>query len=185
MQKTILIFLIVLINTTISFGQNESDIQKILQLDSMVKVEWINVENCYQRRSDIIPNWVNILADLFEKEDSIYIHEAIETYTKVVAFTINSEILSQEDIDKFYSLQSSLDSSIVRLAMISLTEPELKENKNINKITDEMMSIETRLKISRDNYNAAAKAYNHELSKLSKKIKAKYNLKPKGIFKDK
>lgn len=185
MQKAILIFLIVLINTTISFGQKEGDIQKILQLDSMVKVEWTKVENNYQRRSDLIPNWVNILADLLEKEDSIYILEAMETRAKVVAFTINAEIFSQEDIDKFYSLQSSLDSSIMRLFIISLIEPQIKDNQNIKEITDELMSLEIRLKISRDNYNAAAKAYNDELSKLSKKIKAKYNLKPKGVFIDK
>ena len=131
----------------------------LVQKDQNVKGKWANVESDYQRRSDLIPNLVNTVkgAANFEQET---ITQVIEARSKATQTTISADDLSPEKIAAFQKAQGQLSGAIGRLLVSVERYPELKATEAFRDLQAQIEGTENRIKVSRNDFNAAVQDYN-------------------------
>ena len=137
----------------------------LVQKDQNVKSKWANVESDYQRRSDLIPNLVNTVkgAANFEQET---ITQVIEARSKATQTTVNASDLSPEKIAAFQKAQGQLSGAIGRLLVSVERYPELKATEAFRDLQTQLEGTENRIKVSRNDFNAAVQDYNTSVKKF-------------------
>jgi LemA protein len=137
----------------------------LVQKDQNVKSKFANVESDYQRRADLIPNLVNTVkgASNFEQET---ITAVIEARSKATQITVNSNDLSPEKIAEFQKAQGQLSGAIGRLLVSVERYPELKATEAFKYLQDQLEGTENRIKVSRNDFNAAVQDYNTGVKKF-------------------
>jgi len=137
----------------------------LVQKDQNVKSKWANVESDYQRRSDLIPNLVNTVkgAANFEQET---ITQVIEARSKATQTTVNASDLSPEKIAAFQKAQGQLSGAIGRLLVSVERYPELKATGPFRDLQAQLEGTENRIKVSRNDFNAAVQDYNTSVKKF-------------------
>ncbi len=137
----------------------------LVQKDQNVKSKWANVESDYQRRSDLIPNLVNTVkgAANFEQET---ITQVIEARSKATQTTVNANDLSPEKIADFQKAQGQLSGAIGRLLVSVERYPELKATEAFRDLQAQLEGTENRIKVSRNDFNAAVQDYNTSVKKF-------------------
>ncbi len=137
----------------------------LVQKDQNVKGKWANVESDYQRRSDLIPNLVNTVkgAANFEQET---ITQVIEARSKATQTTISADDLSPEKIAAFQKTQGQLSGAIGRLLVSVERYPELKATEAFRDLQAQIEGTENRIKVSRNDFNAAVQDYNTSAKKF-------------------
>lgn len=132
---------------------------KMVGMDEGVKAQWSQVENVYQRRSDLIPNLVNTVkgyAD-FEKET---LTQVIEARAKATQVTVDPNKLDAQSIQNFQQAQGGLSSALGRLMVVVEKYPELKANQNFLDLQAQLEGTENRITEERRKFNESAKDYN-------------------------
>ncbi|MEY2596667.1 MAG: hypothetical protein RL634_345 [Bacteroidota bacterium] len=137
----------------------------LVQKDQNVKSKWANVESDYQRRSDLIPNLVNTVkgAANFEQET---ITQVIEARSKATQTTVNANDLSPDKIAAFQKAQGQLSGAIGRLLVSVERYPELKATEAFRDLQAQLEGTENRIKVSRNDFNAAVQDYNTSVKKF-------------------
>ena len=137
----------------------------LVQQDQNVKSKWANVESDYQRRSDLIPNLVNTVkgAANFEQQT---ITQVIEARSKATQTTVNASDLSPEKIAAFQKAQGQLSGAIGRLLVSVERYPELKATEAFRDLQAQLEATENRIKVSRNDFNAAVQDYNTSVKKF-------------------
>ncbi|MFM8587632.1 MAG: LemA family protein [Bacteroidota bacterium] len=137
----------------------------LVQKDQNVKSKWANVESDYQRRADLIPNLVNTVkgAANFEQET---ITAVIEARSKATQTTVNANDLSPEKIAAFQKAQGQLSGAIGRLLVSVERYPELKATEAFRDLQAQLEGTENRIKVSRNDFNAAVQDYNTSVKKF-------------------
>lgn len=124
-----------------------------------VTAQWSQVENVYQRRSDLIPNLVSTVkgyAD-FEKET---LTQVIEARAKATSVNINPEKLDAQSLQNFQQAQSGLSSALGRLMVVVEKYPELKANQGFLDLQAQLEGTENRITVERQKFNQTAQGYN-------------------------
>lgn len=137
----------------------------LVQKDQNVKSKWANVESDYQRRSDLVPNLVNTVkgAANFEQET---LTQVIEARSKATQTTVNAGDLSPEKIAAFQKAQGELSGAIGRLLVSVERYPELKATEAFRDLQAQLEGTENRIKVSRNDFNAAVQDYNTSVKKF-------------------
>ena len=134
-----------------------------------VTAQWSQVENVYQRRSDLIPNLVNTVkgyAD-FEKET---LTQVIEARAKATAVNINPEKLDAQSLQNFQNAQSGLSSALSKLMVVVEKYPELKANQGFLDLQAQLEGTENRITVERQKFNQTAQTYNTFIRTFPKNI---------------
>jgi len=150
-----IIFFIVLIGVLTGV----STYNKLVAKEETVNTAWANVQNVYQRRSDLIPNLVATVKGVanFEQNTLTAVIEARANATKV---NINPKNLDEASLQKFQSAQDGLSSALSRLMVVVERYPELKATQNFSELQAQLEGTENRITVERRNFNEAAQAYN-------------------------
>ena len=159
MRKSLPIILI-LVGLIFIGGCMSCNIQRsLVGLDENVKAKWSQVQNQYQRRSDLIGNLVETVkgAANFEKTT---LTEVINARAKASSVQVNPENLTPEKLKEFQAAQGELSQALGRLLVVNEAYPELKSNQNFLKLQDELAGTENRISVERKNYNDAVQEYN-------------------------
>ena len=160
-----------------------SGMNTIPTLDEQVKASWAEVQNQYQRRSDLVPNLVETVKGVanFEKETLTQVIEARANATKV---TITPETLSNPEAFKNYEqAQGQLGSALSHLMMVSERYPELKANQNFSDLQAQLEGTENRITVARRDYITKVQDYNIKVRTFPGLIWAKiYGATPKAEF---
>lgn len=122
--------------------------------------QWSQVENQYQRRSDLIPNLVNTVKGYanFEKE---VLTQVTEARARVGQFNVTPEVLNDpQAFEKFQSVQGELSGALSRLLAIVENYPELKANENFLQLQAQLEGTENRISVERKRFNEAVQEYN-------------------------
>ncbi|WGH26954.1 MAG: LemA family protein [Candidatus Bostrichicola ureolyticus] len=129
---------------------------KLVTLNEKVKNQWGQVENSYQRRSDLIPKIINIIKGVtnFEKNTLVDVIKARSNNSIV----INN--LNKEYINKFQKIQKLLNNSINRLLITIEKYPKLKSTENFLELQSQLEGTENRINIERNRYNLEVKRFN-------------------------
>ena len=146
---------------------------------------WADVQNDYQRRSDLIPNLVATVKGYAAQEQRTLVEvtqaRASATQVKVDASTLTD----QASLDRYAKAQDQLSGVLGRLMMIQEKYPDLKSNQNFLALQDQLEGTENRIAVARRDYNAAVQDYNTTLQVLPTSIWAAtfyHNHKPMALF---
>ncbi len=156
---------------------------RLVEQDENIAQQWAQVENAYQRRSDLIPNLVNTVrgyAD-FERET---LTGVIEARAKATSISIDPENLSPESIERFEAAQGQLSSALSRLLVTVERYPDLKANQNFLELQAQLEGTENRISFERKKFNDAVGTYNKSVRKFPRNIVAAlFGFDRKGYFK--
>jgi LemA protein len=127
--------------------------------DESVKKSWNNVQSEYQRRSDLIPNLVNTVkgAANFEQET---LTKLMEARAKATSINVDADNLTPEKLAEFQQSQAQISSGIGRLLAVVENYPDLKANQNFRDLQAQLEGTENRIKVARNDFNAAVQDYN-------------------------
>ena len=138
-----------------------SSYNSLVGKDQNVKSKWAQVQNQYQRRTDLVQNLVNTVkgAANFEKTTLI---EVIKARGEALKPTINitADNLTPENLKKFEQAQQGLTQALSRLLVVSEQYPNLKSNENFLALQSQLEGTENRIATERMGFNNAVQEYN-------------------------
>jgi LemA protein len=127
------------------------------------KAKWADVQNDYQRRSDLIPNLVATVKGFAAQEKSVLVEvtqaRASATQVKVDASTLTNPAAFAQ----YQQAQDRLSGVLGRLMMIQEKYPDLKSNENFMALQSQLEGTENRIAVARNDYNEAVRDYNTTL----------------------
>ena len=127
----------------------------LIALDEKVNSSWSQVENVYQRRSDLIPNLVNTVKGYAKHEADV-----LTAITQARASVGQIKVNSPGDLKKFDAAQGELSSALSRLMVVAEKYPELKANQNFLELQSQLEGTENRIAIERQRFNESAREFN-------------------------
>lgn len=158
-------------------------INKIPTLEEQVNASWSQVQNQYQRRSDLVPNLVATVKGYatHEKETLEGVIQARAEATKV---TLNVDQLNDpEAVKRFEQAQGNLSSALSRLMAVAENYPNLKANENFLALQSQLEGTENRITVARQDYITTVQKYNTTIRTFPGLIWAKiYGAEPKQNF---
>lgn len=131
----------------------------MVTLQEGVTSQWSNVETQYQRRADLIPNFVNTVkgAANFEQET---LTRVIEARAKATQVTIDPTKMTAENMQQFQAAQGEVSSALSRLMVVVEKYPELKATQNFRDLQVELEGTENRISVERRKFNDVARSFN-------------------------
>jgi LemA protein len=166
----------------ISFGFSSCGYNSIVSKQEAVAASWSQVQNVYQRRSDLIPNLVNTVKGAANFEQKT-LTDVMEARAKATQVTIKADDLSPEKIAQFQQAQMGLSSALGRLMAVSENYPNLKANQNFLELQAELSGTENRITVERMKFNEAVQDYNTYIQKFPTNLTAKmFSFEKKGYF---
>jgi LemA protein len=131
--------------------------------EEAARAKWADVQNQYQRRSDLIPNLVETVKGYAAQEKSVLVEvtqaRASATQVKVDASTLTDPAKFQQ----FQQSQDRLSGVLGRLMMIQESYPDLKSNQNFLALQSQLEGTENRIAVARRDYNESVRDYNTSL----------------------
>jgi LemA protein len=131
--------------------------------EERAKAQWAEVQNQYQRRSDLIPNLVNTVKGYAAQERTVLTEvtqaRASATQVKVDASTLTDPAKFQQ----YAQAQDRLSGALGRLMLIQERYPDLKSNENFMALQSQLEGTENRIAIARRDYNDAVRDFNTTL----------------------
>ena len=137
----------------------------LVDLDQNVKSQWSQVENQYQRRSDLIPNLVNVVKGYATHERET-LEGVITARSKATATTINANDMDEATLKRFQQSQDALSSALSRLLVVAEKYPDLKANEQFLDLSKQLEGTENRIATARRDFNNAAQEYNTKRNKF-------------------
>jgi LemA protein len=159
-------------------------INNIPTKEEAAKAQWAEVQNQYQRRSDLIPNLVETVKGYAAQEKSVLVEvteaRASATQVKVDASTLTDPAKFQQ----YAAAQDKLSGVLGRLMMIQENYPDLKSNQNFLALQSQLEGTENRIAIARRDYNEAVRDYNLEFKTFPNSFWANFHKdsKPMQMF---
>ncbi|MGE5681469.1 MAG: LemA family protein [Bacillota bacterium] len=138
----------------------------LVSLNEAVNQSWSQVENQYQRRSDLIPNLVSTVKGYanFEKDVLTRVTEARASVGSVKA---TPEILDDpQAFQKFQAAQANLGNALSRLLVTVENYPNLKANEGFLNLQAQLEGTENRISVARMNFNQVVQDYNTRIKRF-------------------
>lgn len=154
----------------------------IVEKDEAVARAWSAVETQYQRRSDLIPNLVNVVKGYADFEQET-LTAVVEARSKATGITVNADELSPEAIAKYQQAQQELSGALSRLLVSVERYPDLKASTQFSQLQAQLEGTENRISVARDKFNASVGDYNTYIRKFPRNLVAGiFSFEQKGYF---
>jgi len=138
-------------------------VNNIPAFDEQVKATWGQVENQYQRRSDLVPNLVATVKG-YAAHETETLQAVVEARAKVGSMQVNADVLNNPAaLQQFEQAQGELSSALSRLMVVVERYPDLKANQNFLALQSQLEGTENRISVARRDYIAAVGTYNTEI----------------------
>ena len=125
----------------------------LVKLDERVNEAWSDITVQLKRRADLIPNLVETVKGYAKHEN-----EAIKQVSEARAKMMGARsVASTAEADK------SMLGALSRLMAVSESYPELKADKNFQKLQEELSDTEDKVQAARRFYNAGVKEINTKI----------------------
>lgn len=143
----------------------------MVAMDEGVATAWSNVENQYQRRSDLIPNLVNTVKGYAAHEQET-LEAVVSARAKATQTQVNMDDLTPEKLQAYQQAQGEIGAALGRLLVVAERYPDLKANENFRELQAQLEGTENRISVERRKFNETAKEYNTTIRKFPKNILA-------------
>jgi len=140
----------------------------VTKQENMTKA-WSQVENVYQRRTDLVPNLVAVVKSYAEYEQGTLV-AVTEARAKATQATVNTENFDAQEFANFETAQDELGRSLSRLMVSIENYPELKANENYLALQAQLAGCENRILTERRRFNEAAMVYNQSVRRFPSNI---------------
>lgn len=134
--------------------------QSIPTANNQVEASWAEVQNQYKRRSDLIPNLVEVVKG-YAKHEQETLTGVIEARANATKVNINADQLTPETMKKFQQAQGQLSSALSRLMVTVEKYPDLKANENFRDLQSQLEGTENRITVARNRYIESIKEFNN------------------------
>jgi LemA protein len=134
----------------------------LVKLDETINQSWSEIDNQLQRRSDLIPNFVNTVKGYAAHEQKVFSDIADARSRLIGARTV------EEKSESYNEVQSALS----RLLVVAEQYPDLKANQNFTALQDELAGTENRLAVARKRYNDSITTFNTKIRQFPGSIVA-------------
>ena len=162
MKKSLIVVGVIVLILLVFFLSIRGTYNRLVALDESVKTAWSQVENQFQRRLDLIPNYVETVKGYAKHEREVLI-QVTEARAKVAgAGSIEGKI----------GANNELSSALARLLVVVERYPDLKANQNFIRLQDELAGTENRIAVERRRYNEAVRVYNTKIRSFPTNIMA-------------
>ena len=132
------------------FFKTQSNLVK-MQEDVLLNQAQVQIQ--LQRRSDLIPNLLDVLNNEMAHEQELY--REISKASNNLA-----ESLGKVDVFEAYRYDQQLNKAINIFISRMADYPEINSNEHVTAIIDEISGTENRISIARDKYNESVSRYN-------------------------
>ena len=149
MVAGIIIGCIVLLIIAFIWGSYNS----LVKLDERVNEAWSDITVQLKRRADLIPNLVETVKG-YTKHETEAIKQVSDARAKMMGAR---SVQSTAEADK------SMLGALSRIMAVSESYPELKADKNFQKLQEELSDTEDKIQAARRFYNAGAKEINTKI----------------------
>lgn len=146
----------------------------LVEKQQAVDQSWAQVENQYQRRSDLIPNLVNTVKG-YASHESQTLEKVTEARAGLSqAYNAVNEIKNpQENLQQYQEAQSKLKGSLdIYVNAVKEAYPDLKANENFMALQAQLEGTENRISTERQRYTVAVQEYNTAIKKFPTTIYA-------------
>ena len=162
MKKSMIVIGVIVLILLIFFLSIRGTYNRLVALDENVKTAWSQVENQFQRRLDLIPNYVETVKGYAKHEREVLI-QVTKARAKVAgAGSIGGKI----------EANNALSSALARLLVVVERYPDLKASQNFMRLQDELAGTENRIAVERRRYNEAVRVYNTKIRSFPSSIMA-------------
>ena len=137
----------------------------LVEKQQNVEQSWAQVQNQYQRRSDLIPNLVNTVKGYSAHESETF-EKVTLARAKATSINIDADNLTEENLAKFQAAQNELSQALKSLLAVTEAYPDLKANENFMNLQTQLEGTENRIATERMRYTEAVKDYNTAIKKF-------------------
>ena len=163
MNKSLIFgFIAFFILVLIAAGAYISIRNDLVALDETINQAEAEIDNQLQRRSDLIPNFVNTVKGYAAHEQQVFSDIAEARARLAGAGTMEEKSRSYND----------MQSALSRLLVIVEQYPDLKANQNFIALQDELAGTENRLAVARMRYNESVRSFNTKIRSFPSSIVA-------------
>ena len=134
---------------------------RLVALRNRFKNAFAQIDVQLKRRYDLIPNLVETAKGYIKHE-----RETLEAVTKArnIAYTASQSAAANPGdagaVKNLISAESGLTGALGRLMVVSEQYPDLKANRNMMQLTEELTSTENKISFARQAYNDSVMTYN-------------------------
>lgn len=174
-----------IIAVSLAIGLAGCGLNSVPTAEEAAKARWADVQNEYQRRSDLIPNLVSTVRGFAAQERAV-LTEVTEARARATSVQVSADDLSDPaKVQQFEQAQGALGQSLGRLLVAVEAYPQLTSGDNFRALQNELATTENQIGIARRDYNTAVQAYNTRIRTFPDAIGAKvfYGAKPMTPFK--
>ena len=122
----------------------------LVRLDETINQSMAEIDNQLQRRSDLIPNFVNTVKGYAAHEEKVFTDIA----------NARSRLAGARTVEEKAAGYSETQSALARLLVVAEQYPDLKANQNFIALQDELAGTENRLAVARKRYNDSVSSFN-------------------------
>lgn len=135
-------------------------LQSIPRQNNEVEASWSEVQNQYQRRSDLVPNLVNTVKGYATHEKST-LESVMAARSQATSIKLEAKDLTPENLQKFQAAQGQLTGALSRLLAVAEAYPNLKADQSFRDLQVQLEGTENRIAIARNNYIEQVKGFNN------------------------
>lgn len=181
-KKGLIILFVVVVVVVMLYSFFAGRYNTMVEKQQVAEKSWANVEAQYQRRSDLIPNFVSTVKGYAEHEKTT-LEGVIEARSKATQTTIKFDDINDQTLAKYQQSQGEISQALGRLMAISESYPDLKANQNFLALQDELAGTENRIAVSRKDFNESVTDYNMYVKRFPTNLVASmFGFTPKSLF---
>ena len=153
--------LLILVGLAVIAGlMTVSSYNSLVGLQQGTDAQWAQVQNVYQRRTDLVPNLVNTVAGAanFEKSTLIAVTDARASVGRA-QLPAGTAPTDPAQLAAFEQAQGQLGSALSRLLVVSERYPDIKATAGFRDLQAQLEGTENRIAVERGRFNDAVQAY--------------------------
>lgn len=182
MKKGTITWIAIAVAVVLLVGWVISSYNGLVTSQEAVNTSWSQVENQYQRRSDLIPNLVETVKGYAAHEKET-LEGVVEARSKATQTTIDPTKMTPETLAQYQQSQDALSSALSRLMVVVERYPELKANENFKALQIQLEGTENRIATARRDFNLVAQQYNVKIRRFPMSMVAgMLNFEPRPYF---
>src|SRR3989440_3848896 len=156
----------------------------LVKSQQAVDSQWAQVQNVYQRRSDLIPNLVNTVqgAANFEKSTLTEVTNARASVGRV-QLDPNKAPTDAKQLQEFQAAQGQLSNALSRLLVVAENYPQLRATENFQGLQAQLEGTENRISVERNKFNTVVQEYNTAVRRFpTNMIAGMFGFAPRPFF---
>ncbi|MGD1878910.1 MAG: LemA family protein [Kiloniellaceae bacterium] len=148
---------------------------RLVALKNQVEAAWSQIDVQLRRRTDLIPNLVEVVKDYMSYEQ--------ETLTKVIEARNHAVAARGEGRAATIAAEGALTAAMGKFFALAEAYPDLKANQNVASLQEELSATENKIAFARQHYNDSAMSLNTAVESFpSNLIATRFNFQKSVYF---